>query len=233
MQVDLIPTVLKDIKNPVNWERSCAAGDFKSHATQLGTNLVSAGLQNSVIRLGAEMNGNWEVDYVGTTPVEHKLWVRCFESEVVGLRHALGEHFLIDWDPNPCQYNQPYMKLYPGNSTVNIIGLDLFNVSCIAPNTPHTFAQLANEPAGLSAIEAFAKAHNKPMSLPEWGLATIPSGDDPNFIDGVGSVFDTKDFAFETYFDVPGTRLVALPLGPRTPLSLAAFQRWFGNSVKT
>jgi hypothetical protein len=232
LQVDLIPTALKNIKNPFNWESSCAAGNFTAYAMKLGTNLVAAGLENSVIRLGAEMNGNWEVDYVGTTQIEHQLWIRCFDNEVVGLRHALGEHFLIDWNPNPCQNNLPYSKLYPGNSYVNIIGLDLFDVSCIAPKTPYTFAKLANEPAGLIAIDAFATVHHKTMSLPEWGLAKNPSGDDPNFIDGIGSVFDTKDFAFETYFDVRGNRLVALPLGPRTPLSIAAFHKWFSSSAK-
>jgi beta-mannanase len=232
LQVDLIPASLKDIKDPHNWEQSCAAGDFDAHATQLGTSLVAAGLQNSVIRLGAEMNGNWEADFVGTTTVEQRLWVRCFENEVVSLRHAAGEHFLIDWNPNPCQFNVAYSKLYPGNSYVDIMGLDLFDVSCAAPKTPYSFTRLANEPAGLLSIEAFAKAHHKPLSLPEWGLATSPSGDDPNFIDGIGSAFDSKNFAFETYFDVRGIGGEALPLGPGTPLSVTAFQRWFSNSVK-
>ena len=70
------------------------------------------------------------------------------------------------------------------------------------------------------------------MSFPEWGLLTKPSGDDPNFIDGVGATFTTKDFAFETYFDISGGRSKVLPLGPRTPLSIPAYQRWFGNQTK-
>jgi hypothetical protein len=233
LQVDLIPTVLKNIKNPINWERSCAAGAFNVHATQLGSSLVAAGLAHSVIRLGAEMNGNWEVDYVGTTTVERHLWVRCFENEVDGLRLAAGEHFLIDWDPNPCQYDVPYLTLYPGNSYVNILGIDFFDASCAAPKIPYSFARLANQPAGLSTIEAFAKAHHKPLSLPEWGLRVSPSGDDPKFIDGIGSEFDSKDFAFETYFDVPGSQGTALPLGSRTPLSLVSFQRWFGSGGRS
>jgi hypothetical protein len=233
LQVDLIPTALKDTKDPINWERSCAAGDFDSHATQLGTSLVAAGLQHSVIRLGAEMNGNWEVDYVGPTKVEHQLWVRCFANEVVALRQATGEHFLINWNPNPCQNNLPYLTLYPGNSYVDIIGLDLFDVSCAAPKTPYSFTRLENEPAGLTTIEAFAATHHKPLSLPEWGLRVSPSGDDPKFIDGIGSEFDSRDFAFETYFDVPGSNGTALPLGSRTPLSLAAFQHWFASGVRS
>jgi hypothetical protein len=232
LQVDLIPTSLKNIKNPIKWERSCAQGNFDAHATQLGTSLVAAGLGHSVIRLGAEMNGNWEVDFVGNTPSEHRLWLQCFDNEVTGLRQATGQHFLIDWNPNPCQYNLPYLTLYPGNSYVNIVGLDLFDVSCAAPTTPYTFARLANEPAGLSTIAAFAKVHHKPLSLPEWGLSVQPSGDDPNFIDGIGSEFDSRDFAFETYFDVPGSKGTSLPLGSRTPLSLGAFHRWFAGALR-
>ncbi len=202
VQVDLIPNSLKDTKDPLTWERSCAAGNFDSHATQLGTSLVAAGLQHSVIRLGAEMNGDWEADFVGTTTVEQQLWVNCFKNEVRSLRQVTGGHFLIDWDPNPCSFNIPYANLYPGNSFVNILGIDLFDVSCAAPKTPISFAQLESQPSGLTSFEALARAHHKPLSLPEWGLLKKPSGDDPGFIDGIGSTFTSRDFAFETYFDV-------------------------------
>lgn len=232
LQVDLIPSNLKDVKNPLKWEKSCAVGTFTSYATQLGKSLVAAGLENSVIRLGAEMNGTWEADFVGTTIVEQRLWTRCFQNEVTGLRRAAGGHFLIDWNPNPCKYNVPYTKLYPGNSFVDIMGLDLFDESCIAPKTPYSFTQLANQPAGFSSFEAFAISHHKPMSLPEWGLSKIPSGDDPQFIDGIGSTFDNRDFAFESYFDGTGKRIKTLALGSRTPLSLPAFHRWFGSGAK-
>lgn len=233
LQVDLIPVDLKDVKNPLGWERSCAAGNFNSHATQLGVSLVAAGLQNSVIRLGAEMNGTWEADFIGRTPVEQQQWVKCFDNEVVGLRLAPGEHFLIDWNPNSCAYNLGFSRIYPGNAYVNIMGIDLYDASCNAPKTKYSFAKLASEPAGLSSFEAFAAAHKKPMSLPEWGLSTIPSGDDPLFIDGIGLAFDTRDFAFESYFDYSSKKITALPLGTRTPLSIVAFQKWFGTNAKS
>ena len=233
LQVDLIPTYFKNILNPLSWERSCSAGKFNSHATQLGRSLVAAGLQNSVIRLGAEMNGTWENDFIGRTPVEQRNWVKCFDNEVTGLRLATGEHFLIDWNPNACKYNLPYSRLYPGNSYVDIMGLDLYDVGCLAPSKSYSFVNLANEPAGLSSFESFAIAHKKPMSLPEWGLSTIPSGDDPKYIDGIGSSFDSKDFAFESYFDVTGRGIKALPIGPGTPLSILAFEQWFGSGAKT
>jgi hypothetical protein len=227
VQVNLIPNNLDDVGNPLGWEKSCAAGQFNAYALQLGTNLVAAGLQNSVIRLGAEMNGPWEGDFVGTTTVEQNLWATCFANEVTSLRRVTGEHFLVDWNPNSCYENIPYVNYYPGNAYVDILGLDFYDQSCMTPTVQVSWAQLSNLPAGLLSFETFAKEHGKPMSFPEWGLVKTPGddGDNPAYINGVGSTFDSGDFAFESYFDpsVQGT----LPIGPATPLSLAAFQKWF------
>jgi beta-mannanase len=228
LQVDLIPTSLEDVSDPLNWEQSCASGAFNSYATALGTNLVAAGLQNSVLRLGAEMNGTWETDFIGTSTQEQNLWATCFANEVTALRQATGEHFLIDWNPNACTENIPYSNFYPGNAYVDIVGLDFYDVSCQSPSTPYTFTQLANEPAGLASFEAFATAQGKPMSLPEWGLESSPVGDNPAYIDGIGSTVANGDFAFEAYFDAGAQS--TLPLGSGAPLSTAAFQKWFGNS---
>ena len=228
LAVSLIPNSLEDVKDPLGWEQSCAAGDFNSYATELGTNLVAAGLENSVLRLGPEMNGIWEADFIGTTTQEQNLWSTCFDNEVTALRQTTGEHFLIDWNPNACVENIPYVNFYPGNAYVDIVGLDLFDIGCLTPKTRLTFAQLDHEPAGLASFEAFATATKKPMSLPEWGLMA-PPGDNPGYIDGIGSTIARRDFAYETYFDANLKIRPYLPLGSRTPLSLAAFRKWFGD----
>ncbi|MGH3733192.1 MAG: glycosyl hydrolase [Acidimicrobiales bacterium] len=233
MAFNLIPANLQNINDPLNWETSCAAGDFDAYATTLGKSLVAAGLQNSVLRLGPEMNGMWESDFVGARVVEQHLWAKCFANEAASLRSAAGEHFLMDWNPNACVENYPYANFYPGNKFVDIMGLDLYDVGCDTPNVPLTFPQLSSEPAGLTRFEAFANAHGKPMSLPEWGLVSAPSGDDPAYVDGIGETIANGDFAFESYFNVSGVGnpgLSVLPLGPSTPLSLVAYQQWFGSS---
>jgi hypothetical protein len=233
LQVNLIPSSLENEDDPMGWEQSCANGRFDLHAEQLGENLVASGLGNSVIRLGAEMNGPWEADFVGTTTVEQKLWATCFANEVTALRQAAGEHFLVVWNPNACTENIPYLNFYPGNAYVDIVGLDLYDGTCTASSrstTRITWNQLVNEPAGLASFEAFAKAQKKPMSFPEWGLLQIPNGDDPAYINGIGSTFTKGDFAFESYFDAGDSG--TLQLGPATPLSLAAFRKWFGSITK-
>lgn len=229
LAVNLVPLGLDNLKNPLHWERSCAGGKFDSYATQLGKNLVAAGLGNSVIRLGAEMNGIWEGDFIGTTKHEQNLWAECFANEVTGLRQAPREAFLIDWNPNACKGNYPYANFYPGNAYVNIVGLDLYDVDCEYPKTAVTFSQLANEPAGLTKFEAFASAKGKPMSFPEWGLTPFPSGDDPLYVDGMASTIAGGDFAFESYFDANLEIRAYLQMGLSAPQALAEFQKWFGD----
>jgi Glycosyl hydrolase family 26 len=232
LALDLIPDTLEDQNDPLIWEQSCAKGRFDHYAKRLGTNLVAAGLGYSVLRLGPEMNGPWEPDFMGNTVSEQKLWASCFANEVTAFREAPGEHFLVVWNPNACTENIPYLNYYPGNAYVDILGLDLFDGVCAAPTgstTPITWNQLANEPAGLASFEAFAKVQNKPMSFPEWGLLRDPNGDDQAYINGIGSTFTKGDFAFESYFDAGDGE--TLQLGPATRLSLAAFQKWFDNTT--
>lgn len=228
IESDLIPSNLADTSDPLGWEQSCAAGDYNSYATQLGENLVAAGLQNSVIRLGSEANGNWEADFMGTTTTEESTWASCFDNEVTALRQANGEHFLIDWNPNACVDDVPYANYYPGNAYVDIMGLDFYDQSCETPTTAVSFSTLANEPASLTAFEAFASAQGKPMSFPEWGLVSSPGGDDAAYVDGIGSTVTNGNFAFQSYFDDGDSG--TLPLGSNTPLSVAQYIKWFGNS---
>ncbi len=227
LAVDLIPSSLEDVSDPLGWEQSCAAGDFDSYATTLGTNLVAAGLENSVIRLGPEMNGTWEADFMGTTTQEQSLWATCFANEVTALRQAIGQNFLIDWNPNACKGAYPYANFYPGNAYVDLVGLDLYDVDCNAPSTSVTFSQLANEPYGLDDFEAFAASQGKPMSFPS-GVSRRPP---PGTIPGTSTAWDrrspTETSPSSPTFD--GGSGTSLPLGPSTPLSLAAYQEWFGS----
>jgi hypothetical protein len=176
------------------------------------------------------MNGSWEPDFTGTTVAEQHLWAKCFDAEVTGLRRAKGEKFLIDWNPNACWAPYAYANFYPGNAYVDIMGVDLYDVGCLSPYTRLSFTQLANEPFGLTHFEAFARSKKKAVSLPEWGLSTLPAGDDPAYILGIGHAFETGNFAFESYFDsVSTTDTGSLPLGPTTPLANAAYHTAFGS----
>ncbi len=231
---DLIPSSLQNLSNPLSWERSCDAGLYNTFATTFAQNLVAAGFGNSVIRLGYEMNGLGEPDSMGTTNQEMSAWAQCYAHEVTAMRAVAGAQFLFDWNPNSCYINEPFSQYYPGDSYVDIIGLDQYDAFCTA-NPPKaasdaTFSQLEAEPGGLNAIETFAKQHGKPMSLPQWGDSVAVSGgfgDDPYYTSGIGAFVRNHDVAFQSYFDEGDNGI--LKLSSSYPLSLAAYKTDFAS----
>jgi hypothetical protein len=210
MSMDLIPQQVSNVANPLSWEQACASGSYNQYATALAQNLVSYGAGKIVIRLGTEANGNWEADYVGTSSEEMGDWAKCFDNEVSAMRAVSGANFLFVWNPNSCTENLPLADWYPGNSYVDIIGVDAYDTDCQTLQTvgqegwaaysTDSAASGASDPnfPSLANLEAFAVAKGKPLSFPEWGLG---AGDDPAYMTGMGKMFKSDNFSFETYFD--------------------------------
>lgn len=235
MSMDLIPQAVSNISDPLAWEQPCAAGNYNQYATTLAQNLVSYGAGNIVIRLGTEANGTWEADYVGSTSAEMSDWARCYDNEVTAMRAVSGAHFLFVWNPNSCTADLPIDQWYPGNSYVDIIGVDAYDLDCgtlktvsqegWAAYSTDSGSNGANDPnfPSLANIEAFAVAHGKPLSFPEWGLG---SGDDPAYVTGIVRMFKSDNFSFESYFDTNDDGIA--PLGSAIPNATAAYSRAFG-----
>jgi hypothetical protein len=233
---DLIPDAISDNDDPLTWEQPCDAGDYDSYATQLGENLVADGVGNTVIRLGIEANGGWEVDYVGQTTQEQNDWAQCYDNEVTALRAVPGAHFLFVWNPNICTNDLALSEWYPGNSYVDIIGADAYDLDC---GTVETVAQEGwtaystdssqnspNNPdfPSLANIEAFAVANDKPLSFPEWGLDSGYS-DDATYVTDIGNMVNNDNTSFESYFDCGCDSIE--PLGSTIPLATAAYTEAF------
>ncbi len=208
---DLIPQSVSNTSNPLAWEQPCANGSYNAYAKTLATNLLSYGAGSIVIRLGVEANGSWEDDYVGSTSTEMSDWGKCFANEVTAMRSVSGTNFLFVWNPNICTANLPLSSWYPGNAYVSIIGADAYDADC---DTSQTVGQegwstyytdnsngnvrAASYPS-LSNIEAFAVAHGKPMSFPEWGVTA--GDDDAAYVNGLVTMFNADNFSFQSYFD--------------------------------
>jgi hypothetical protein len=234
--MDLIPQSVSDNNDPLTWEQPCASGNYDQYATALAKNLVSYGAGNIVIRLGVEANGNWEDDYVGSTAPEMNAWATCYDNEVAAMRAVSGAHFLFVWNPNVCSFDLPLSEWYPGNSYVNIIGVDAYDIDCdtlksvsqegwAAYHTDSSDSTGDNNFPSLANIEAFAVANGKPLSFPEWGLLTgMP--DDPTYVTDMGQMFNDENFSFESYFD-NRTDGVA-PLGSAIPNATIAYVLAFG-----
>jgi hypothetical protein len=235
--MDLIPQSASDNIDPLTWEQPCANGNYDQYATALAQNLVSYGAGNIVIRLGVEANGDWEDDYVGSTSSEMNAWAACYDNEVAAMRSVPGANFLFVWNPNVCVDDLPLSEWYPGNSYVDIIGADAYDIDCwtlrsvsqegwTAYFTDHAANPLDdNNFPSLANIEAFAAANGKPMSFPEWGLV---GGwpDDSSYVSSMAQMFDRDNFSFESYFD--SNTDAVIPLGSSIPNATAAYSNAFG-----
>ncbi len=160
---------------------------------QLAQNLVNAGQSDAIVRVGWE----WSTTFFSwgqqnDTPSQY---VTAFDDIVSTMRSVPGQNFLFDWCtaagavPTVGTFDQ----WYPGDGYVDYVGTDLYD------NPTVTWDQGLQMTGGLGYIANFARAHGKPMSIPEWGLS---GGDDPTFIDDVHAfIADTNNrVAYSSYF---------------------------------
>lgn len=234
--LNLVPNSVSPSGYPTNtgWEATCASGAYNEYAVALARNLVAEGASNSVIRLGKEFNGSWENDYVGSPTdanyaSELANWIGCYRNEVTAMRSVPGAHFLFDWNPNTCMTSIPLSETYPGDVYVDIIGADFYDADCTTDRSADSegwnklYTIDSSTENSMSGMVAFAKAHGKPLSIPEWGLE---GKEDTAYMNGVIGIVKANEVAYQSYFDCNCDSII--PLGPEVPESTAAYRQAFG-----
>jgi hypothetical protein len=216
---------------PADWRRRGAAGEYDKYIRTLGRNLVQAELGKSVIRLGFEANGTWNVDSVGQTNADFAQWRAYWARFVRVMRSVPGAHFTFDWNLNSAYRNIPLAKIYPGDQVVDMIGVDVYDEAgpaLPAAPSPFRWRAIARQPDGVTALLKFAQKHRKPFSIPEWGLidsAHRGGGDDPTFIASIAALVRNNTVAFQSYFDHAGVGGVAAI--ETSPKAFTAYARGF------
>lgn len=171
----------------------CAAGDYNKQWTALANNLVSHELSDTTLRPGWEFNGTW---YRWSAMGREKDFAECFRQVVQTMRTVSGQEFTFDWNPNLGPGDFPAEQAYPGDSYVDFIGLDVYDLSwTVYPTPPGMTASQARQQAweniltgdhGLNFWVEFARTHGKPLSIPEWAVTWRSDGhgggDNPEFI---------------------------------------------------
>jgi hypothetical protein len=194
----LIPTSVTN----ANWLAAGASGEYRSYATTLAENLVAAGLGHTIIRLAPEMNGNWNIDSVGDTASQMHQWIQFWRNTVLAMRAVPGAHFQFDWSINAAVRPLPLSEFYPGNDVVDIIGIDAYDQG-VSPGLPR-WSTVYNRTDGIYDVLSFARAHRKPLSIPEWGLAGTDVGDgggnDPDYVQGIANIVQNDNVAYQCYF---------------------------------
>ena len=145
------------------------------------------------------------------------------------MRAVPGSHLLFDWNVNANYRDIPLADFYPGNAYVDLVGIDFYDTSGVTlppVGNPSRWTALTREPDSLTEVAAFAAAHHKPLSFPEW--ATVASqGDDAAYVTSMGSFVDRHDVAFQSWFDAGDNGILQLSPG-QAPRSLHAYIKAFG-----
>jgi hypothetical protein len=218
LTINLFPTQVAG----TDWRAAGASGAYMTYARELGRNLVRAGMGHVVIRIANEANGVSYADNVGTTLTQETEWKEFWRRTATAMRSVPGAHFDFNWcidnGPRPI----PFTDYYPGNDVVDSIGDDVYD-SGLPKNVSFDdrWQYVYDEPGGVRAIAAFARAHHKPLTIPEWGL--VPSSHDGG---GADSAFTRGFLAFlradhvqsEAYFFTEG--FSSTLLGDPTSLAL-------------
>jgi Glycosyl hydrolase family 26 len=184
--------------------RACAGGAYDAHWRRFGQVIRSYGLGSSIIRLGWEFNGKWE-RWAATDPTA---WAQCWRRAVTSA-WSTAPRLRWDWDVNrgPSSALADPARAYPGNHYVSMIGVDSYDW-WPAVSSPGGWHQQLDGTQGLNYWLAFAKAHGKKLSVPEWGsirYGRSSGGDDPRYIRDMRAFFaaNARYLAFETIFQGP------------------------------
>ncbi len=180
-----------------------ATGAYDSYYRSMAKSLVSLGRGASVIRLGWEFNGNWQ-PWTPTSPTDY---INAFRHVVKVLR-GVSSSFKIDWNGNEGKSQSgydPFTQLYPGDRYVDIVGVDAYDGWWTYITDRTSFNAWANQSGGIYKWLAFATAHSKKLSVPEWGSLSTGLDGSTAYIDGMHDFFQTNaaNIAYEAYFNDP------------------------------
>jgi hypothetical protein len=217
------PKIGTDANKPVSHEAG-ARGEYNHHFKSLAEQLVQAGLQDSLLRLGWEMNGGW---YPWRAAGHEEAFAGYWRQIVTTMRSVPGAEnlrfvFNPDCDPGWCKIE----KAWPGDEFVDYVGIDIYDCSWLPGTYPiptdatpqealarqqKVWTELhlhGNNNHRLLYWRDFAKQHHKPLCFPEWGVCGRQvndhgGGDDPYFVEQMYKfIMDpANNVVFHSYFD--------------------------------
>ena len=194
------------VNDPATTLQRGAAGEYDGHFRQLARTLVQYGYGNAALRVGWEMNGDW---YRWSATTDPDAWFAYYRRIVLAMRSVAGQSFRFDWNVNLGSSAMPATRAYPGDAYVDYVGIDVYDWKWGAPlATPaERWDWITSQQYGLDWVSAFATAHRKQLTVPEWGLAQKAQmhngggGDDPLFVRNLLAWTKGEGVKYESYFD--------------------------------
>jgi hypothetical protein len=216
-----------------------ASGSYNGYFTTLANTLVATGNGDAYLRLGWEFDGNWYAWQAQSAAPEAD-YAAYFRQIVTAMRSVSGAQFKFVWNPDAGAFTETGYSVaaaYPGSAYVDVIGIDLYDMSWATPATPQNSWTSTYLPE-LTAAESFAQAESKPLALCEWGalISAVDHGlgDDPYYITSMIDWMNVSshNVAYESYFNGNTLEADGSPdqnlTGQNFPNSWAAFTAGFG-----
>ena len=216
-----------------------AAGDYNHHFRRLAETLVAHGQGSAVLRIGPEFNGTWHLWTINA----HNggaLYAAYWRQIVMTMRSVAGANFRFDWcASNGSAWTGDSQQLeaetaWPGDAYVDYVGLDVYDQNW-GPSKADPVArwnEYLNLKNGLRWHAAFAAAHGKPMTFPEWGLADrtdgYGGGDAPYFVEQMYWWIRAHDVAYHLYFESHDPNGEYGVFSGRFPQAAQRFVEYFG-----
>ena len=215
-------------------------GAYNQYFMTLAKGLVAGHQGSSIIRLGWEFNGT---GFPWAASGQANNFVAYWRQIVTAMRSVAGANFKFEWNPNSGISTAGNLaNYYPGNSYVDLIGLDVYDISWSSyPGAAAEFTTIETEPYGLDWLASFAAQQGKPITLPEWGIGWGDSnkgapvsdpgtetsgGDNPTFINDMAGWITANNVYEATLWDVSGS----LVSPTSNPSSFAAVVKDFGST---
>ena len=197
-----------------------AAGEYDQYFTTLAEGLVEHGEADAILRLGWEFNLEESRWFTRDTESFKTYWRRI----ATAMNAVGGSAFVFDWNPNNGRNPVDATAYYPGDDVVDVVGVDAYDVSGDAYPYPsvcnaecRTTTQrkawddsIFGGERGLRYWRDFAIEHDKPLSVPEWGLWQRPDGigggDNVSYIQRMHAflVEGKSRIAYHAYFESNG-----------------------------
>ncbi|MFJ4814346.1 glycoside hydrolase family 26 protein [Streptomyces sp. NPDC088801] len=191
-----VPMMERNEEGVSDWEvrrllRQGAEGRFDHHFRKLAERLVELGVPDTVLVLGWEMNG---ITYTHRCGPDPEAWKQYWNRIVTTMRSVPGQKFRFDFTPSRGRDAVPWTQCYPGDETVDIIGMDAYDQP-----RGMSFDEQVKEPYGLQHHVEFARARGKAISFPEWGL--FRNGDNPEYMKRMLAWMDEHKPLYQTLTD--------------------------------
>jgi beta-mannanase len=195
--------------NPVVWSfplitgtsgetlANAASGSYDSSWTTALNEILTSRTNDKTIILRV----NWEMNGVTFFPwycTPDQTNFNASWQRFVNLARSLSSKFVFLWCPTQGQ-DLP-APCYPGDSYVDIIGMDAYyDITQDHAGASATFGFFKTETTGFNWMYTFAALHHKPFSMPEWGINTDTDG--ATYINLMANEFKIQGYYLQSYSD--------------------------------